>query len=95
MGFADHPKQRVTAADIAVGRIRCGVAFKELLPKQPELALKVVFRGVTLECRWDPRKGPDRNRSGVLSVGIAPLQQLVEAEDTLTLEVVDGVPHFR
>lgn len=91
----DHPKQRVTAADIAKGRVRCGVSLKELLPKQPQLALKVVFRGVTLECKWDPRKGPDYNRSGVLSIGREALQKLVVADDTLTLEVVDGIPHFR
>lgn len=90
-----HPKQRVTAADIAGGRIRCGVALKELLPKQQQLAFEIVLRGITLECKWDPRDGPDRNRSGVLSIGKAPLQQLLKADDMLTLEVIDGVPHFR
>jgi hypothetical protein len=75
--------------------LRCGVALKGLLPKQQLLALKVVLRGVTLECKWDPRDGPDRNRSGVLSVGRTPLQQLVAADEMLTLEVIDGVPHFR
>ncbi len=90
-----HPKQRVTAADIAGGRIRCGVALKELLPKQQQLAFKIVLRGITLECKWDPRDGPDRNRSGVLSIGKRPLQQLLKADDMLMLELVDGVPHFR
>ena len=90
-----HPEQRVTAADIAGGRVRCGVALKELLPKQQQLALKIVLRGITLECKWDPRDGSDRTRSGVLSVGKAPLQQLLKADEMLTLEVIDGVPHFR
>lgn len=89
-----HPKQHVTAADIAGGGVRCGVAMKELLPKQ-QLALKIVLRGITLECKWDPRDGPDRNRSGVLSIGKAPLQQLLKADELLTLEVIDGVPHLR
>lgn len=51
--------------------------------------------GSTLECKWDPRDGPDRNRSGVLSIGKAPLQQLLKADELLTLEVIEGVPHFR
>lgn len=86
-----HPKQRITAAGIPGGRIRCGVALKELLPKQQQLAFKIVHRGITLECKWDPRDGPDPNRSGVLSIGKASLQQLLKADDMSTLEVIDGL----
>lgn len=92
--MVNHPKQRVTEADISVGRIRCGVVLKRLLPQEPQLALKFVLRGVALEGHWNPRNGPDRSRSGVLAVGETTLQQLVEADESLVLEVVEGVPHF-
>jgi hypothetical protein len=91
----NSPKQRVTATDIANGRVRCGVALKQLLPENSQKAMKVVIRGVILEGNWDPRNGPDRNRSGVLSVGRGTLQQLVVADDILSLEIIDGVPHLR
>lgn len=90
----DLPKQRITETDISEGRIRCGVALKRLLPQEPQLALKFALRGVALQANWNPRNGPDRNRSGVLVVGKAPLQQLVEADEVLALEVIEGVPHF-
>lgn len=90
----DVPKQRETAIDIANGRVRCGVALKQLLPENAQLAYKVVLRGAVLEGKWDPRNGPDRKKSGVLSLGRAALEKLVVADDMLTLEIIDGVPHF-
>lgn len=44
---------------------------------------------------WGPRNGPDRNRSGLLSVGKVALQKLVSADEILTLKVINSVPHFR
>lgn len=64
--------QRVTASDIEAGRVRIPTASmspaKSILPGNA-CSVLVVLRGQEFECRWDPRMGPDRERSGVLYVG--------------------------
>src|SRR5688500_11056538 len=67
--------QRVTAADRAAGRIRFPRAAKAAFPPEPA-SVSVELRGVPLTARWDPRVGPDRERSGVLRVGRDTLERL-------------------
>jgi HEPN domain-containing protein len=61
--------QQVTEHDRDQGIVRIPARSKWLFPS--ELArLTVVLEGYRLdEVRWDPRLGPDRERSGVLGVG--------------------------
>jgi hypothetical protein len=61
--------QRVTPADIARGRVRFPIttAVKDLLPAVPA-EVKVVLRSSELSARYNPRSGPDHQRSGVLSI---------------------------
>jgi hypothetical protein len=77
--------QRVTEADLRVGQIRIPVSgpTKALFP--PERGpLAVSLRGRSLSVRWDPRMGPDRERSGVLRFDDrAALRELVRADEVL------------
>ncbi|BBZ62570.1 type II toxin-antitoxin system VapC family toxin [Mycolicibacterium monacense] len=74
--------QPVTAPDLAAGRIRIPVAIKPALP-DTRTSVRLVLRGRELEVRWDPRNGPDRARSGVLSVGRATLAEAVSPGERL------------
>lgn len=78
--------QPVTGPDLAAGRIRIPAATKPALPdsKGP---INVVLHGIAMEVRWDPRNGPDRARSGVLSIGRAPLASAVTQDEPLTVTV--------
>jgi hypothetical protein len=70
--------QRVTAADIAAGRIRIPITTetKEFFP-QEKAQVTVALKGIRLsDCLYDPRLGPDRERSGVLRVP----RELLESE---------------
>lgn len=87
--------QRVTAADLAAGRIRIPRgAPKALLPATRQ-DIDITLRGERLRCRWDPRTGPDQERSGVLAVGRRVLQALVEVDDVLDVRLRDGIPDLR
>jgi hypothetical protein len=74
--------QRITAADIQAGRIRVPRETKALLPPG-RTYINVSVRGRRLTARWDPRTGPDRERSGVLHVGRRILRVLVEPNEVL------------
>jgi TDG/mug DNA glycosylase family protein len=60
--------QPVTAADKAAGRIRFPRSAKHFFPST-RASLTVVLRGQRVDGRYDPRTGPDRERSAVLSLG--------------------------
>jgi TDG/mug DNA glycosylase family protein len=60
--------QPVTAADNAAGRIRFPRRAKGFFPTTRS-TVTVVLRGIKVEGRYDPRMGPDRERSAVLNVG--------------------------
>lgn len=74
----------VTAPDLAAGRIRVPLATKPALP-DVRGPVHIVLRGSEMEVRWDPRTGPDRSRSGVLSVGRAPLSEAVSQDERLAV----------
>jgi antitoxin component HigA of HigAB toxin-antitoxin module len=86
IGTGGNRTQNVTAKDLAAGIIRIPQATKRLLPDQ-RTDLSVTLRGSHLQLRYDPRNGPDRNRSGVLRVGKHRLNDLVSEGDVFTVIV--------
>ena len=83
-GSDDARSQRVTAADIEAGRIRLPRTAKRFFPSSKE-PVEIILRGSRLQAKYDPRLGPDRERSGVLSVGPDSLSNLVRAEEILSV----------
>jgi len=81
--------QPVRAGDREAGIVRVPSRSKPLFPAERTL-LAVVVRGVSLhDVRWDPRLGPDRERSGVLGIGKHDASRLSEG-DTLRITQIDG-----
>jgi len=76
--------QRITSSDIAGGRVRIPKETKSVFPRERQ-RVDIEIRGETLTCRWDPRTGPDKERSGVLGVPKAVLQRLVQDDEELTV----------
>jgi hypothetical protein len=75
--------QRVTAKDIEAGRIRIPQdGTKRLFPREKQ-SIDVGLRGTALIARWDPKYGPDRERSGVLAVGRDQLRGVVKPDEVL------------
>ena len=66
-GGVTYRTQPVTAADLCAGQIRIPVSTptKALFPDE-KVDLQIVLRGRSATVGWDPRSGPDRERSGVL-----------------------------
>ena len=84
--------QRVTAADLRNGQIRIPStstsSTKRLFPPAKS-NVAVILRGRSVDCSWDPRMGPDRQRSGVIRVG-AVLRELVREDEVLTATRGEG-----
>lgn len=77
--------QRVTEVDLRAGRIRIPIGQKDPFPPRRE-RLAIDLRGERLEdVAWDPRLGPDRERSGVLYIGAAG-RRLISADERLSVE---------
>lgn len=74
--------QRVTRADLAAGRIRFPRPAKRFFPSE-RTSIEIVLRGQRLTGRYDPRTGPDREQSAVLSIGREALATLVSADEAL------------
>jgi hypothetical protein len=79
--------QRVTAIDLKAGRIRVPHDTKALLPSSRQ-AVSIVLRGTPMVVAYDSRMGPDRERSGVLSIGKS-LVDLVRPDEVLTVSRSD------
>jgi hypothetical protein len=75
--------QRVTAVDLRAGRIRVPHDTKALLPSTRG-SVSIVLRGEPMVVAYDPRMGPDRERSGVLSIGRG-LADKVRPDEVLTV----------
>jgi hypothetical protein len=73
--------QRVTSVDLRAGRIRLPHDTKALLPSTRQ-NVSIVLRGQKMVVAYDPRMGPDRERSGVLSIGRG-LVALVRPDEVL------------
>jgi hypothetical protein len=68
----------VTAADVSAGRIRVTQEPKKALAlPRDRTRMSVSLRGEPVAATWDPRIGPDRERSGVLNVSRADLARLL------------------
>lgn len=76
--------QRITAKDIEAGRIRLPARSKYLLPRR-RADVDVLLGARELPARWDPRTGPDRERSGVLAFGRGRLDGLVAPDEVLAV----------
>lgn len=76
--------QILSATDIAAGRIRLPKPAKALFPRERSRVL-IALRGHSLLAAYDPRLGPDRERSAVLQVGRARLESVTKAGDRLYL----------
>lgn len=83
---SDRFTQPVTGPDLKAGRIRIPAASKPALPDTAG-TVRVVLRGREMEVRWDPRNGPDRPRSGVLSIGRVILASAVTENERLIVSV--------
>jgi hypothetical protein len=83
--------QRVTAADLRSGQIRipsmAAAPTKGLFPAR-KTEVEVTLRGRLASGSWDPRMGPDRERSGVLRLGGA-VRQAVEEDEVLAVAIAD------
>lgn len=77
--------QRVSPADLKSGRIRFPRAAKAHFPGE-RAYVDVTLRGRALQCLWDPRSGPPRERSGVLAVPAEVLDTLVSADEILAVD---------
>jgi TDG/mug DNA glycosylase family protein len=74
--------QRVTRNDLNRGQIRLPRAAKQFFPAGKS-SVEVLLRGYKIVAKYDPRLGPDRERSAVLRVGSAELRRLVNEGDIL------------
>jgi len=82
--------QRVTKVDLANGRIRLPHEAKVLFPADKSY-VSIVLRGQPMNVRYDPRMGPDQERSAVLGIGRGVLPTLVTEDEVLQLRALaDG-----
>ena len=83
----DYRTQRVTATDLKNGRIRIPstntAKTKSLFPREKE-RVTVILRGETFHCSYDPRMGPDKQRSGIIQIG-SNLRKHVYEDEVLTV----------
>lgn len=87
---ASKSSQVVTATDIAAGRIRLPKPAKALFPPRKGKVV-IALRGRSMTVAYDPRLGPDRERSAVLHIGRARLESLSKPGDRLFLSVHGNV----
>jgi hypothetical protein len=87
-GIVPSTTQVVTQADLEAGQIRIPARSKHHFPLQ-RADLRVLVEDVELVAAWDPRMGPDRERSGILRVGRTNLQGLVFVGSPLLIESTD------
>jgi hypothetical protein len=74
--------QRITAHDRSRGQIRFPRPAKRFFP-QEKAPVEVVLRGRRAKGRYDPRLGPDRERSAVLALEKTLLRELVGEDEVL------------
>ena len=88
-----YQTQRVTEKDIEGGRIRIPVTSDTKRVCFPLSAGEVLIRlrGNPMTVQWDPRYGPDKERSGVLSVGRGVLEDRVHPDEVLGVSLDNEV----
>lgn len=82
--------QNITAADIAKGQIRVPSRTKRLLPTDKS-QIEIELCGTRMTGRWDPKYGPDKERSGVIAVGKAAMAPLVRPCGPMKVTTEDGI----
>lgn len=82
--------QRVTETDIRAGQIRIPVASKSLLPPEAS-GVVLAIKGRRCDAKWNPRVGPDRERSGVLRIGGDLAASLLDPDDRFELALNNGI----
>jgi TDG/mug DNA glycosylase family protein len=84
--------QPVRAADLERGQIRLPRDAKRFFPTERGL-VEIVLRGERISCSYDPRTGPDRERSAVLRVGRQTLTRVARQGDVFRVRRgLGGVP---
>jgi TDG/mug DNA glycosylase family protein len=79
---ADERTQPVTATDMSRGQIRLPRGAKRLFPAG-KATVEIVLRGTRVKAAYDPRVGPDRERSAVLRIGVQAITSLVGENEVL------------
>lgn len=88
---ASGQTQPVQASDHENGVVRVPRGSKGLFPEE-QCQIKVVLRGLDLgEVRWDPRLGPDQERSGVVGIGRKAVAGLAEGDVLRIIRIDAGV----
>ena len=82
--------QNVTAGDIANGRIRVPSRTKRALPSEKGRIIVELY-GERMDARWDPRSGPDKERSGVIAIGKSETTRLLRPRAPLKVALRDGI----
>jgi double-stranded uracil-DNA glycosylase len=81
----DHEwTQRVTESDLARGQLRLKQPARRLFPSGRS-DVEIVLRGERVMAAYDPRHGPDGNRSPVLRIGVQRARALVSPNEQLRL----------
>lgn len=81
-GLDVERSQRITANDLAKGQIRFPHETKRFFSASRDY-VTVKLRGEEVEGRYDPRNGPDKERSGLLRVGRSVLASVVKEDEVL------------
>jgi double-stranded uracil-DNA glycosylase len=86
--------QQITVNDIRTGQIRLPRDAKRFFPTTRSTH-EIVLRGMRLTATYDPRVGPDRERSGVLRLDPGTLGSLVRGGEVLIVtRGLGGVPQI-
>lgn len=86
--------QPVRASDLERGQIRLPRDAKRFFPtgRGP---VEIILRGTRMVCSYDPRTGPDRERSAVLRIGRQALRRVAAQGDVfLVRRGLGGVPQL-
>jgi len=87
-----HGRLNVTEKDFARGRIRITREAKREMRLMEPTDLQVCLYGEMFYCQYDPRLGPDKERSGLVRLGAATLARVLGGPVALTAtRSADGV----
>lgn len=82
--------QNVTANDIDGGRIRVRHESKRLFPPDQARVDVELLGEMFTNCLWNPNFGPDKPRSGRISIPKRDMQRLLYPRGPLTIRLMDG-----
>lgn len=76
--------QNVTANDIQTGQIRVPSTTKAIFPSEATI-ITVDLHGERFNAKWNPKMGPDKERSGIIRIPKSELARLVSVGGPLTV----------